>query len=499
MTTTTPPENPQVRLTSDRLRDLLAADPTWYLTPEPAVASFPADQEKATAKSAFPVTPFPQVLPEYLQQLVTRYAAALQCSEAFVATIFMTVASGAIGNSVTVAVKNSWRTAVFIWLCVVDLSGAGKSHPIEAGMAHIKALQGIEQARYDADLLAYQAEMASYKNSKSAATPPKEPEPPRHYYTQNFTIEALIPMYKRSARGIVAFVDELAGLLKGLNQYKGGKGSDDENFLSLYNCKELKSDRAAKNGFSRESGVASIGGIQPLIFDEVFDEKSAASGMLYRWMPLVLNSTPPDFSDDDLADDDTKEWSDVLDWLYGIKAEIDVKTGYILKQKLTLEPSGREAFRQFHNELSHIQPFLAPRFAGHLPKMKDYCLKFMGVLHCLECYQDKKLFLQISKTTVDKAILLTRYFLGQALELSTTASVRKNPFHAALRKAIDSLRCEAENGKLLVSRIRERMNELLPPAMMIADTQNKKIVTWLDEIGIQTTTRADNKTVAIII
>ena len=149
--------------------------------------------------------------------------------------------------------------------------------------------QAVETARCEKDMEQYKIEEAAYKKSKTECEPPPEPEPIRHFYSSNFTIESIIPMYKRTARGHTIFVDELAGLLKGLNQYKAGKGSDDEQFLSLFNRSALKSDRVVKSGFCRESGAAVIGGIQPEVYAGVFGNAEEANGMLYRFLPLVMN------------------------------------------------------------------------------------------------------------------------------------------------------------------------------------------------------------------
>jgi len=456
-----------------------------------------AEQESHASKS-FPQVPFPvEVFPLYMRNLASTYSNALQCSPAFMMMNFLTVISGAVGNSITVAIKRGWFTAVFLWFGIIDKTGGGKTHPQSAAMKPLHKLQSIEAVKHENMLAEYKADEAAYKRDKRAGDPPSEPEPMRHYYSQNFTIESLIPMYKRSARGLIIHVDELAGLLKGLGQYKGGKGSDDEQLLSLFNCEALKSDRVSKNGFCRESGAAVLGGIQPEIFASVFGDKEQANGMLYRFLPMVLNSTPPMFTDDELSQADEDAWAKTIDWMYSIPAVVDQQTGCIIKNVLTVTAEGKTAFQAFHDELSAIQPFMPPRFQGYLPKLKTYCLKFMGVLHILECYP-AGLGLTVNKTTVEGAIKLTRYFAGEALQLIRGSVAKGNPFHAALHKAIDSLRDEATGGMVLLSRVREKLNELLPPDKHIEDTQNKKISTWLQEIGLTVTTRSDNKSVVII-
>lgn len=449
--------------------------------------------------TSFPAIPFPfEVLPNNFRLLNERYSKALQCSPEFMAMNFMTVISGTVGNSVTLEIKRSWQAAPFLWFGIIDKSGGGKTHPQDAAMKPLIKLQSMEVVKYDKIQSDYKTEKAAYDKSKKEISLPPEPAPMRHYFSQNFTIEGLIPMYQQSARGIVLHVDELAGLLKSLNQYKGGKGSDDEQFLSLFNCGTLKSDRATKNGFCRESGAAVMGGIQPEIFSCVFGEKQRANGMLYRFLPMLLESIPPMFTEDDLSQTDEDQWSDIVDWMYGIPAITDSETGCIQKNRLVVNTDGKAIWKQFHDELSTIQPFMPANYRGYLPKLKTYCLKFMAVLHLLKCYENSSLVLIVTSATVEVAIKLTRYFAGQAFLIVSGAAEEANPYHATLRKAIQSLLEEVDGGQLLLSRIRERMNEGLPANCQIDASQNKRVGTWVKEIGMVVTKRADNKSVVFI-
>ena len=211
-----------------------------------------------------------------------------------------------------------------------------------------------------------------------------------------------------------------------------------------------------------------------------------------------MNAAPPLFTDDELTERDTDEWKGIVAWMYDIPADIHPETGFIKKSILTVEPAGRLLFREFHDELSRIQPFMPKRFAGYLPKLKTYCLKFMAILHVLECQPKDELFLVVETETVANAIKLTRYFAGQALQLVTEQATTSAPHHAALQKAIESLRGEAVKGQVLLSRIREKMNELLPPGMQLEPGQNKKLSTWLKELGIHTAVGTGNKVYATI-
>jgi len=105
---------------------------------------------KTVALSCFPEVEFPlTVLPKYFRKLVHAYSEALQCPPAFVAMNFLTIISGAAGNAVTLKLKSSWKTAPFIWLGIIGVTGSGKTHPIEAAMKPIYELQACEKVRFE--------------------------------------------------------------------------------------------------------------------------------------------------------------------------------------------------------------------------------------------------------------------------------------------------------------------------------------------------------------
>jgi len=454
------------------------------------------EKEKDVAKKqglmSFPVVPFPlEVLPAYFRELIDKFSKSLQCPSEFMAMNFLTVASGAAGNTVKLAIKESWQTAPFIWLGIIDVTGSGKSHPIDAAMKPLHRLQAVDAVRFDREMVKYKQQVSGKLKDKNNSKPPAEPIKLRDYYSNNFTIESLIPMFKTSSRGIVIHADELAGLLKSLGQYKNGKGADNELFLSLFNCGPLKVNRKSGCEFCRESGAAVIGGIQPEVFSQVFKDKEHESGMVYRFLPMLLNAPSPKFSEDDLSKEDEGIWSNLIDWMYAIPALIDPATGFIIKNTFIVEREGKELWIEFHNNLTELQETMPNRFKGYIPKLITYSLKFMAVLHLLKCYQKGKLSLTVKESTVRGAIALTRYFAGQAMLLATGLSKERELFASGasedeealytdtFQQALISLKDEVKNGKLFLIRIREKVNELLPPTLAPISDQDKRLGAWL--------------------
>lgn len=446
----------------------------------------------------FAVKPFPfGILPEPFNGLVSEYATALQVQPEVIFMQMMTVASGTIGNSAVLQVKRGWETPPFLWTAIIGDTGSGKSHSGEAILLPVKEQQALEAARHKKIMDEYNLELAAYKADKKQGVIPKEPHPMQHFYTTNFTIEALIPMYQADARGLIIHVDELAGLFRGLNQYKGG-GNDQEQLLSLFNAADIKADRKSSSGYVRNSGAAVIGGIQNGILSKVFGEQDYISGMAYRVLPIVMDPAPPKFTMDSISREAAETWKRFVDWTYQIPLEIDPESEKIKPLKLTLEPAALEAWRLFHDHFAEAEPFVTPKFRGYLPKLRTYCLKFMTILHVMECYRHDVLATVVSCATVNNSIMLTEYFAGQALQLIRGAAAERDPYKVTLHKAIDSLRSDANGGRLLLSSIRDRMNEMLPADMQVGASQNKRLSTWLREMKFTIAKRADNKSVVLL-
>jgi len=455
-------------------------------------------EENAAAKkragSSFPEVPFPlDVFPDNFRDLAIAYSKAQHCSPEFMAANLLTVTSVAIGNAAILEIKKGWQVRPFIWFLVVGETGSSKSPAINAAIKPIRTLQKIEMARHSSELKKYSENLAAYKKRVKDSDIPTEPIEMRHYYSSDFTMEAMIPMFKVSTHGLLIHVDELAGFFNSMNQYRNGKGSDLEQMLSFFDCGPLKSDRVGKNSYCDESGGAIIGGIQPKRLPQVFNEKLHENGMVYRFIVMRLNELQPEYTDDCISDKNEKDWLTLVKWMYDIPVTVDPDTGFIVKQIFTVSDEGKMVWKEFFDELSTLYPFMPEMFRGYIPKLKTYCLKFMIVLHLLKCYSRGRLDLTVSKSTVRGAIKLTRYFSGQAMQLVIGTSKQQNPYKSVILKALISLQDEVKNGKLLLKRVQETVNEsLLTLALEVGD---KKLAAYLRDMGLEVIPSTGNKSV----
>jgi hypothetical protein len=131
----------------------------------------------------------------------------------------------------------------------------------------------------------------------------------------------------------------------------------------------------------------------------------------------------------------------------------------------------------------------------YLPKLKIYCLKFMVVLHLIKTYKKGDIPLTVTSSTVEGAIKLTRFFAGQALKLALGPSTegKNDPFSEVFMKAVMDLKDDFKGGKLLLQRVRVRVNELLPSDLALG-IKDKKLGTWLRDLGLDVREGNANKT-----
>jgi hypothetical protein len=76
--------------------------------------------------------------------------------------------------------------------------------------------------------------------SRRPGSAPRKPSP-REYHTSDATREAIARIQSQQPeRGILVTPDELAGLFKGQNQYRNGRGNDKESLLTAFDGSGLK-------------------------------------------------------------------------------------------------------------------------------------------------------------------------------------------------------------------------------------------------------------------
>lgn len=355
----------------------------------------PIDQYKP-----FPLVTLPSLAAEYIQA----GADSIDVDPAKVAVALLATASGAIGNSVRIRPKPDYSESAMLWLGSMGYSGDRKSPPTDLACRPIRRRDGEEIRRYrdaaadHADaILKHKAAIKAWEKEQSQkgaalADPPAEPAAPieRRFVIEDATVEKLAAMLQSNPRGVVRIQDELAGFFAGQNQYKSGsKGSDEQDYLSIFGSRPWRKDRKAAGGsvYVPLPFVSIVGTIQPEVLRRCLTRDRLESGMAARfllaWPPPRQSSWSEVYVDDALQD----RYAGMIDRLLGIPLSVDPITDEPQPAMLPLSPAAKALFVPWHNQHEAERIELDGPLSAAWSKLTGYSLRLALVIELLEWAQ----------------------------------------------------------------------------------------------------------------
>lgn len=300
----------------------------------------------------------------------------------------LAIAGGVIGRSVNLLLKGGYFVPPTIFGVCVGPPSDGKSPALRAVADPCRAIDELLEAEFARDLDAWEAEAEAARNAKPKRQPPPRPHP-RRIDLDDSTLEALIGILADNPRGLVMIRDELTALVLGLNQYKGGKGSDRANLLSIWVGATIKKDRV-----SNEDRVpvrcpfpcmSLIGGLTPDMLGELIDARGRADGFLDRFLfaypdPLPVNA----WAWGGIPEDVGENWKTLVLRLW--ERPMDLKDGRTVPHVMTLTPEGQAVWVDRYNTLAREMngEDFPPALRGPWGKFRDYAGRTTLVLACLD-------------------------------------------------------------------------------------------------------------------
>jgi hypothetical protein len=355
------------------------------------------------------------LLPASIAAAIEARSRYLPCAGPSAVLPFLATVAGLVklGTEVEGCAVAGYRVPVNLFACLVGRSGAKKS-PIgrllvEAPTAGLRAdLARANQREREA----WEQECREMKKSE---TKPPAPNPKR-LSVSDFTGEALaaqLQTQEAAGLGLLVNRDELSGLFASLNQYKGGRGADEQQLLELFDGSGLSSLRIVGDRHYSRSQLSIWGSTQTDSLRKLVADGDA-SGLWARFLfvPLPERAIPLPMSTSaaEVA---------VVEAAAQTLANACSAVYRLPRQTYRLAPAAAERFA--HYELNRQRAALGATIGAQSAlygKSAGKVLRVAGVLHLLQITAGEiSSGAAIEQATIDKAAALVDHLDAWALGL----------------------------------------------------------------------------------
>ena len=369
------------------VRSLTVVDPEWH-RPEAPPGDEPGDDWRPIRLGSIPpAEPFPlDVLPVPARDLAEAAARSIGCPVDFPAAAILAAASGLIGRSATIFVKQGYFESASVYLALVGDSSDGKSPALDAAMGPIRTIADKLHDEHAASL----AEWAKAPDAERGDRPK-----PRRIDTSNPTVEALAPILARNPRGLIVLPDEFTGLCLSMGQYKAGKGADKQFYLSAWSGSRVVVDRVKDQGDPTvvpKPYLTLAGGMTPgrlgTLAANGGDEDGFMARLLFTYPEPVKGRT---YSEEGILEQVAAGWQALLDQLWARPMrDLDGKPApHVVKMNFQARALWASKC-QAHLDEQEADDF--PRsLKGTWGKLQSYAARFALILACLRHAADPTL------------------------------------------------------------------------------------------------------------
>ncbi len=370
--------------TAEQLQVLIDKAARWQPAVEPGTR--PPDRIKPFVR--FPL----HYLPEPIRGYVDEAAAALGTDPSFIALPILAAVGSAIGNTRRIVLKSSWREPPILWTAIVGDSGTLKTPALSAATDRLEFIQNKHEAEHDTakelfvvEQLAHEAALEDWKRNKAVrGDPPEAPQTPicHRVIVSETTVEALADRLQHAPRGLLLCRDELAGWLQSFGQYKGGKGGDVAQWLSMYNAKSLRIDRKTGATYIHvpTAAVSIAGGIQPETLKRCLSTEHFENGLAARMLLAMPPKRPRVWSEDTIDERLQRQVADLFDALLALDFTTD-KDGNQVAVDVRLDRPAKQVWIDFYNRHGAEQAGLIGKDAALWSKLEGTAPRLALIIH----------------------------------------------------------------------------------------------------------------------
>jgi hypothetical protein len=368
-------------------------------------------ENRSATKNIFPLSVFNKKLEPFINALVDDY----DVPRSFVGLCLLSSYSTAIGTAYTVSTNNRDHIYLPIWACLTGISSSGKS------LALGKALDPLNeiQEQFDTDW---------YEKTRGKTRDAIQQERMQAVIYRDAHIPTLVRyILPDNPKGILKHADELVEWINGMNQLSKKEGTDEQFWLSSWNCTAYSGIRAGKDKFvNKRPFVNIVGGIQYSVLHKLFAKDRDTTGFVFRLLFAlpdeikIADPTPGYYMPAELSDVHRHAIERLYDGLPVDNEELEPK-------RCILTPDAVKIFNDWNKAkirlINHMEEIAEKELhSGIFGKVKEYALRFSAVLHLTDKALSSKnpTFFheeRVEEATMQRALQLADYFYQSALDV----------------------------------------------------------------------------------
>jgi hypothetical protein len=351
----------------------------------------------------FPIHLFPSKVADYWRAA----AVALHVPVDYVAAPGLSILGAAIGRSRAAEVKPGYAESPLFWVAVIAPAGAAKSAslraartPLDREEAHWRVEYLAALQTFDSEAARFELEMKEWRKNPEGEPPIKPYRPTlRQSVLDDTTAEAAARVLRENGRGLVLAKDELIGLARMLNQYRGGRGNDKTFWLTGWNGRGAVKVNRSKD---HEAGplviidpFTAVGGMLcPDTLPELREEQQRGGAVADGWADRFLLSYPDplDAVEETWAvvpEELEREYTAVVQALLNLEMVEVEEPGRDVTHRpyfVRFNPAAKSAWSDFTRDIAARVNALpkSDAYRGVLSKLKHYALRFACLFDSLD-------------------------------------------------------------------------------------------------------------------
>lgn len=345
------------------------------------------------------------VLPEEMDEYVAAQSRSISVPPEMIAVPMLVFAGSTIGNRLYLSLKRGWNELPTLWAGVISPPGTAKTPATLAAQWPMNSNQSDLVELYKKRMAEYETDLERWTENKKGERGPKPVKPQlQHLYTSDVTIEALVAILSES-QGVAIVVDELLSWIGKFDAYRGGKGGDRQQYLSLWSGSPIKADRKGAESVYCSHPVGGLyGGIQPDMMPKLHDPNGGRDGLVERVLLFDPGVTPARWTDDDVD-------PALLNPVKAIYSRLHTIGSPEHRFGVKLSAEAKAAFTGWYDDLVDQMEQAQGLRRGFLSKMPSQVARIALVLNTLWSLDDPQRL--VSERRMLDAIAIGEYFIAQ--------------------------------------------------------------------------------------